>query len=58
MSKGKKNIAKIQCYKNYRKYCPKIEKGNNKKDREEVHFTEEVEKVERRKSKEEGKHYK
>lgn len=29
LSKGKKNKAKIQCYENYRKYCPKI-KGNNK----------------------------
>ena len=36
----------------YRKDCPKLKKGN----REEVYFTEEVEEVERRKSKEEEKH--
>lgn len=40
----------------YRKNCPKLKKGNNKKGIEEVRFTEEVEKVERNKSKEEEKH--
>lgn len=50
MLKGKKNITKIQCYKSYRKYCPKLKKGNNKEDKEEVHFTEEVEESERGKA--------
>ena len=50
MSKGKKNIAKIQCYKQYKKDCPKLKKGNNKKDREEVHFIKEVEKAKRGKA--------
>lgn len=55
LSKGKKNIAKIQCYEHYRKDRAKF-KGNNKKNREEVYFTEEVEESERRKSKEQEKH--
>lgn len=48
--KGKKNIAKIQCYVNYQKDYPKLKKGNNKKDKEEAHFTKEVEEVEKNKS--------
>lgn len=48
--KGKNIIAKIQCYVHYKKYCPKIKKGNNNKDRKESHFTEEVEEVEKNKS--------
>lgn len=55
-SSKRKNIAKIQCYKHYRKDCPKLKEGNNKEDREEVHFTKVVEEAERRKSKEEEKH--
>lgn len=35
-------IANLQCYKHYRNYFPKLDKGNQKKDREEVHFTKEV----------------
>ena len=43
-------IAKIQCYRHYSKDCPKYKKGNNKEDREEIHFKEEVEEIERGKA--------
>ena len=55
LSKGKKNIAKIRCYEHYKQDCPKF-KGNNKKSREEVHFTKEVEEVVRGKALEAGAH--
>lgn len=43
-------IAKNQCYRHYKKDCPKCKKDNNKEDREEVHFTKEVEDIERGKA--------
>ena len=51
-------MAKIQCYGcqeygNYRKACPKLKKGNNKRDREEAHITGEVEEAEKKKCKKE-----
>ena len=54
--KKKRNKAKIQCYGcqeygHYKRDCPKIKKGNNKREREEVHITEAVEEAENKKYK-------
>jgi len=56
LRKRKKNMPKIQCYGcqeygHYKRDCPNIKKDNNKRRREESHITEEVEEVEKKKSK-------
>lgn len=57
-NKKKRDMAKIQFYGcqeywNYERDCPKIEKENIKRGREEYHITEEVEDDEKNKSKKE-----
>lgn len=51
-----KNLAKVQCYgyqeyEHYKRDCPKLKKDNNKIGTQEAHITEEVEDVEKKKSK-------
>ena len=54
----KRNISNVQCYGchvygHFKRDCPKLKKGNNKRGREEAHIIEEMEEAEKKKSKKE-----